>query len=147
MNGVARCYKDKTLIREIPERQYQKEKEKEYLADPAMVYEKEKRLLNDGVYDISNIDYIAFETGSKINNVVVGNWNMPANHDKIKIIIDFKTKYPEYAVAEAYETNYIFFLSKKPTKKLNFTGSGFNYGAGCIINDCPQKILILAEND
>ena len=60
---------------------------------------------------------------------------------------EFADKHPEFCIANAYQTEYPIWLSKMPTKKLNFVGSGFNHGANNVIEDCPKRILICAEDD
>lgn len=49
--------------------------------------------------------------------------------------------------AYAYGTQYSFLLSIKPTIMVNYEGCGFNYGSNNIIENCPKRILICAEDD
>lgn len=61
---------------------------------------------------------------------------------------EFKEKYPKHVIATAYEVYGFFLISSMPKKFTGKrTGSGFNYGALNLLENCPSKILIIAEND
>lgn len=60
---------------------------------------------------------------------------------------EFTTKYPDYVIAEAYQSEYPIFLSEMPTKSLKYMGAGFNHGSNNLIENCPARILICAEDD
>lgn len=89
--------------------------------------------LGDGIYDVTDIPFYQIDD-DKIKNHVDG-------------IESFIETNPEYVIASAYDTYYIFILGKKPEKIKTSIGSGFNYGSTNIIQNCPKTILILAEND
>lgn len=85
----------------------------------------------DGIYDVTGINFI--RDNSKNYGQIV-EW--------IKRL-DFKVW-----VASAYETDTYIFLDEEPRQfDYKFSGSGFNYGSTSIIRNCPDSILILAEND
>lgn len=98
------------------------------------------RHLEDGIYDITAVEFVSSKTD-------------------LKKIIDFIKKHPKFWVASAYETDFIILLSHKPLliggkygketawEKKHHIGSGFNYGSTNILTNLPPAILILAEND
>lgn len=90
----------------------------------------EKRILDDGVYDMTGIEFI-LDTSSE------------------QEVRRFIKKYPKYFIASAYETEMRFLVASKPPRlqEKNLSGSGFNYGSTNIIKNCPKTVLILAEND
>ena len=60
----------------------------------------------------------------------------------------FINKYPDFVVGSAYQTYAIVLLTRKPPKfSGKWTGTGFNYGSTNILENCPNDILILAEDD
>jgi hypothetical protein len=93
-------------------------------------------MVDDGVWDISDIEYISL--------VPNGDGKDPEHLEELSKFLD---KYPNPFVADAYETEYPFLLSAEPTKRVEFIGSGFNYGSNNIIDNCPKRILICGEND
>lgn len=109
--------------------------------NPQYKYETENRLLKDGIYDVTDIDYLAFE---KIN------WDEPEKLEAIKEVQDFIRKWPNYIVAQAYQARTLFLFATGPeniTKKTHKEGAGFNYGSCNLLTNCPKSILILAEDD
>ena len=96
-----------------------------------------KRLLKDGIYDITNIKHIVLD---------VSIYDM--NEDDVNKIKAFIDKHPYFVVGNAYETDKTIILSINPTKfNGKWDGNGFNYGSTNILTNCPKDILILAEND
>ena len=92
----------------------------------------DNRWVEDGIYNVTNIDFISR--------------NGMGNNDKE--VKKFITKYPEFWVASAYETEQEILLASKPEKfKGEQHGSEFNYGSTNILTNCPKAILILAQND
>ncbi len=90
--------------------------------------------LEDGIYDVTSISYM----------------QVPYNPTETTYneIQEFITTYPKAVIASSYETDTTLLLAHKPKKFTGKTiGSGFNYGSTNIIQDCPQSLLILAEND
>lgn len=93
--------------------------------------------VSDGIYDVTDIDFLAVYTDSEIG-----------------LGIEWIKNHKEFWVADAYETDFPILLSDEPRclnskkwNKVNWIGSGFNYGSTNIIRNCPRDILILAEND
>lgn len=101
--------------------------------------DKKRENLPDGIYDVSNIEFI--DVGDYLPNEQV-------DSERLSELKNFIEKYPNCFHVCAYETDGAFLLSEKPSK---FTGgrrgSGFNYGSSNILIDCPKNLLILAEND
>lgn len=68
-----------------------------------------------------------------------------------KAVVDaFKEKYPDYAIAEPYDTEARILLSRKPKKKIKYTdfASSFEGQGSCaMIENCPKRILILGQSD
>lgn len=102
--------------------------------------------LQDGIYEIlphiiveelkdcfeDNISYLVSDEG---------------DHQSLQFEA-FLHKYPQMCLANAYETHVIFMLSEAPPIwKGKKSGSGFNYGSTNILENCPPKLLILAQND
>ena len=106
-----------------------------------------KRQLEDGIYNITNIKHEYIED---VHAII---YNLTKSLDKISFktqnqIIKFATKYPNQCIADTYEVNGAFLLSESPKEFKNDTiGSGLNYGTCSIIENCPTKLLFLAEND
>jgi hypothetical protein len=96
-----------------------------------------KRYVKDGVYNLPDDITILHIDGGR---------DALCDMDPIHT---FMNEHPDWAYAEGYETYNGFLLSKKPEllDVKNITGSGFNYGVCAIIDNCPNRILIVAEND
>ena len=92
--------------------------------------------VENGIYDISNIEYFLFR----------GGYSRPAKKDEAAFRI-FAEKYPNFVIAEPYQTEQIICLSEKPTIELDTLGTDFTHGANAIIDNCPKRILICAQND
>ena len=90
--------------------------------------------VKDGVYDITGIDYFMFDCG----------WVYPKDRKGFR---EFVEKYPNFVIADPYQTEQKIALAEMPTKKVSYKGSGFNYGSSNVIDNCPARILICAEND
>lgn len=102
--------------------------------------------LEDGIYDMTDISHLKLPD--------------PLRDEGITKIKEFVKNYPNFVIANAYETMVTILIAKKPQKlydynfnkikkdsKIKWDGSGFNYGSTNILDNCPKKILILAEND
>lgn len=101
--------------------------------------DKERRYIGDGVYDISNIDFVEAEEGFRFTD--------KSKRDKVvRFILENENN---LYYASAYQCYAVFFLNGKPNKLPNgdVMGDGFNHGSSNIIKNCPEKILILAEDD
>jgi hypothetical protein len=93
----------------------------------------DKRWVNDGVWDLEDIEVLDVETKS--------------GREKAK---EFKEKYPDWAIASPYDTMAEILLSRKPTKFLKYTdfsNSFEGHGSCAMIEDCPKRILILGQSD
>lgn len=108
----------------------------------------EDRLLEDGIYDVTDIQFILADDDTT-NHFFSDNKQI-----KNKQVLEFINSHKDFVIASAYETNTVIFLAVKPVKldteewkKENLFGYGFNYGSTNIIKNCPKTILILAEND
>jgi hypothetical protein len=103
------------------------------------------QLVEDGVYDISNIEHFDVQYPAHISN---GKQRTEAKitEDYKKLvegIEEFVAKHPNACLASAYETESYVILSEKPTKVVEYKGSGFSHGSTNIIDNCPSKVLIL----
>lgn len=100
----------------------------------------EERTLKDGIYDISNLDFLVISNRYHFHDLKLG--KVPQQ------LSDFMIKYPNYSIGYEYNAPDILFLSDKPKK---FTGTiyggDFGYEVAVIIQDCPKAILIVAENE
>lgn len=101
--------------------------------------------LHDGIYDITGIDFLCIPSN------IIG-WNDSKKENELKSstneIEEFLTKHPKAVLAHAYETHAPILLARAPAQvSSKIIGWGFNYGANTIIQNCPQTILICAEND
>jgi hypothetical protein len=84
----------------------------------------QKRYVPDGVWDLEDI--LVFEDEDEIS------------------------EYPDYAIAAPYDTDVMIYLSRMPTKSVNYEdfGSSFEgHGTCAMIENCPKRILILGGND
>lgn len=127
------------------------------LYDYLQEIEKNKERVPDGIYDISDIEFFNPNIPTVRKWVKKGtdpsqNYEDLPNAQEIlstwKSNLDaFVEKYPNFLIARAYATEYALWVATIPTKKIKNIGSGFNYGSTNIIDDCPKRILILAEND
>ena len=101
--------------------------------------QKDKKHVGDGVFDISDIDFINPNMPWKPSDE-----QMTEYYNSMKVWVE---KYPNFVIAEAYQTEYPLFLSEMPTKVIEYVGSGFNHGSNNIIDNCPKRILICGEDD
>lgn len=103
------------------------------------------KLVEDGVYDVSNIECLSVEYPShKINGKQRKDEKISEDYVKlIKNIEEFVAKYPNACLASAYETEKYIILSEKPASVVEYKGSGFAHGSTNLIDNCPSKILIL----
>jgi hypothetical protein len=105
------------------------------------------KMIEDGVYDISNLETLKVEYPI---HVIDGKQRKDEyiSKDYIKLISnieEFVKKYPNSYLASAYETESYVIVSDKPSKALDYTGSGFSHGSTNLIENCPSKILILEK--
>lgn len=91
--------------------------------------------LSDGVWDITNIPYC-----------MIGRYELKQNIDTNDFDI-FVAMYPDFILAHPYETDMFVLLARRPEKITTCVGTGFNYGSCNIIENCPQTVLICAEDD
>ncbi len=92
-------------------------------------HEKAERI-PDGIYDTTGIDFIV---AKQENSDDVIKWSK--NKDK-------------FWLASAYQTEYYILYETEPPKFTgNHFGHGFNYGSTNMLTECPESILILAEDD
>lgn len=101
--------------------------------------------IHDGIYDLTGIEFLSIPSN------IIG-WNDSKKEYDLrastKEIEEFLTKHKEAVLAHAYETSAPILLSRAPAElNSKIIGWGFNYGANTIIQNCPQTILICAEND
>jgi len=112
--------------------------------DPSRKYYNEGRTLSDGIYDVTGLNILHFDTEK------VGDWNKPEKHQENPDIVSFMKEFPDYVVAQAYQATTIYFISFRPkeiTKEVWKAGDTFNYGSCNLLKGLPDSILILAEND
>ncbi len=90
--------------------------------------------LDDGVYDITDIDYL-----------------FVYYRTDIKKIEEFKKKYPNWYECTAYGVEGLYLLSEKPTKEIkidnNYHPNFEGHGTLTVIDNCPRRIIIIGEND
>lgn len=94
----------------------------------------------DGVWDLEDIEVVPIDTGIYKPTKE----QLDAHSERV---VSFLRKHPDFVIANAYETQYPFLLSRKPTIKVEYEGGGFSYGSNNIIENCPKRILICAEDD
>src|ERR1700761_9816739 len=87
------------------------------------------KLVEDGVYDVSNIECFDIQyPAHKIN----GKQRLEAKIAEdytilIKGIEEFVAKHPNACLASAFETEKYIILSEKPSKVVEYKGSGFSH--------------------
>lgn len=106
--------------------------------------EEELRCLGDGIYEVpTSIDIVEVEDWGK--NFCEGWYYFDLDNPKVQAFI---TTYPDWRYACAYETGSPLLLSAPPLKfQGQHLGTGFNYGSTNLLTNCPNRILILAQND
>lgn len=112
--------------------------------DPSCKYYTENRTLPDGIYDVTGLNILYFDTEE------VGAWNNPEKHQENPDIVSFMKEFPDYVVAQAYQAATIYFISSRPKeigKEVWKAGDTFNYGSCNLLKGLPDSILILAEDD
>jgi hypothetical protein len=103
-------------------------------------FDDEEKLLDDGIWIVPDNCETLFVEG-EYNN-------LEAYPTALEQANTFAEKYPDYVIASSYEVFGFFLLSKKPrVYNKNWEGSGFNHGSCNLLNNCPKRLLILAEND
>lgn len=100
-----------------------------------------------GVWDITGIEFISIDIQFKQTE-----WrNIRRTPEEIiehtEKIMEFIERFPDCVIADAYQTENPFLLAHKPTNTINYIWSWFNRWANNIIENCPQTILIVAEDD
>ena len=87
-------------------------------------------IIDDGIYDTTGINFLV------------------ANEDNLDEVKKWIKNRDKFWLASAYQTNYFILYETEPPK---FTGkrygNGFNYGSTNMLTECPESILILAEDD
>ena len=103
------------------------------------------KLVEDGVYDISNIEFFEVAYPAHKNN---GKQRVDSkiSEDYVKLVAgieEFVSKNPNACLASAYETEKYIILSEKPSKLVEYKGSGIAHGSTNLIDNCPSRVLIL----
>jgi len=89
--------------------------------------------LDEGIYEVSDIAEVLLHSAGEID---------------LEQVKAFIAKYPDFAIGSAYQTFTLFLISEKPKKAaLKSSGSGFNYGSCNLLEDCPKRLLIIAQNN
>ena len=92
-------------------------------------HEKAERIA-DGIYNTTGINFIVAKQ---------------KNTDEIIKWLENKDK---FWLASAYQTEYfILYETEPPGFNGKRYGNGFNYGSTNMLTECPESILILAEDD
>ena len=117
--------------------------------------------IGDGIYDVSEVEFVQISgslnsvlsdtkerfDGVILNNEMFKNKYNQRNLASTKEIESFVEKYPDFFLANAYETGTSFLLNAEPSRVSISRGSGFSYGSTNILTGCPKRVLILAQND
>lgn len=110
-----------------------KSKVSKYYSKQNEAYEFDEDGIQDGVYDITGIDFLLINQRT----------------DKAKIE-EFKSKYPDGYQCENYDIG-IYYLSEKPTKRIPIDNRGYpnfeGHGTLTVIDNCPKTILVIGQND
>lgn len=94
--------------------------------------------LPDGIYNPRNTPFVMWR--QSVNELTRG--------DEIYELERLMADYPDGCFANAYETSTTFFFVKTLKKyHVESLGDGFNYGSTNLLLNCPQNLLILAQND
>lgn len=97
----------------------------------------DERTLLDGVYDVSDISYHYLKKAEYLSDQI--------DDEGVKFIERHGKE--NIWIAVAYQVYGIFLLNKKPEK---FKGSIIGYhsrGSCAIFSNCPNNLLIIAEDD
>ena len=107
--------------------------------------EKKKRVLKDGIYDLSRIRETLYLKDIEDHHIY--SW-CEEGTSLGEEVGQFMEKYPEFRIGCAYQAICAFLLSDPPEIFGGIRkGGGFNYGSTNLLEDCPRSILILAEDD
>ena len=86
--------------------------------------------MDDGIYDTTGIEFLIADQN---------------NPDEVTEWLKDKDR---FWLASAYQTEYYILYAAEPPKFIgNRFGNGFNYGSTNMLTECPESILILAEDD
>lgn len=97
------------------------------------------RFLHDGMYAVAD-DIVVKELERDPFDT--------ARTPKLDEIVVFADQYPDFVIANAYETFTCLLLSRRPDPFQGLVlGTEFNYGATALIENAPKRLLILAQND
>src|SRR4030042_1142137 len=102
-----------------------------------------EKMLKDGIYNVAGIPFLHIDEGLDDLDRL----------DKFdEQVVKFIADHPDYVVGSAYQCPATFFLGwcpKKASEDHNFRhiGSGFSYGSTNLLANCPNSLLILAEDD
>ena len=100
--------------------------------------------LNDGVYDITGIKFLRYDDPD---------WDIEESEEEElpKELVAFLKANPKWCWANPYNGaccgGTFFFLSSKPKNIDKKMDGDVGRGAAAVIDECPKRILILAEND
>ena len=100
------------------------------------------QFVEGGVYDITGLDYIECKT-FEVNE----DDEFEFKGRMAELIEKFMQTHSDWVIADGYQQGILVMLSEMPKEPVDVIGRGFNNGTLNIIEDCPQTVLILAEND
>lgn len=99
----------------------------------------------EGVWDISDIEFfVLLPTELFCSRSIPSDEEIQRHLNELKVFLENN---PDFVYAHANQSEFPFLLSKMPTTEVNCIGDGFNYGSNNIIDNCPKRILICAEDD
>ncbi len=105
-----------------------------------------KRMIDDGIYDVSNVEFVHWPCSMFGSNRAI-------SEEKFAEVKAFVEKHREtFVIGTAYETYNAFLLATKPPKaNLKEYGGGFEgHGTSALLDMTANpitKLLILGEND
>lgn len=105
---------------------------------------RKNRGLRHGTFDVSTIKEILFVQDAESFYSRHMNELPPPIKQKI---VEFCERNPNWAIGEAYQCYGLYLLSEKPPKFKGKETGYYGRGANTLLENCPSKLLLLAEDD
>lgn len=105
---------------------------------------RKSRGLGYGTFDVSTIKEILFiEDTQSFHEARMA--NLPSEIKQQ--IVEFCERNPNWVIGEAYQCYGLYLLSEKPPKFKGKETGYYGRGANTLLENCPSKLLLLAEDD
>lgn len=96
------------------------------------------RFLDDGMYAVADDIVVKALEGDPFDTI---------REPRLDEVIVFADQYPDFVIANAYETFTCLLLSRRPDPFQGPVLGTLGQGATALIESAPTRLLILAQND